>query len=168
MVSFYYEFYRIFLKLEMNYFFRFVSSCLGDCLYVTLIMIGATFCVISLPLIVYFCFWAIFIPYGIFYIIFALIFYTFLARVVICGIKNVMCYKINGEVYNFESERVLNQNQNIAETQNQVQEIPTAPPRANFDFSDMDLPPSYTECVILYTPNKVEIPDSAPPPPYNV
>ena len=94
----------------------------------------------------------------------ALIVYLFLARAVFFGIRNVMCYKIDGEEYNIDSD---NENHNI-EAQNQVQEIPTAPPRANFDFSDMDLPPSYTECVILYTPNKVQIPDSAPPPPYNV
>ena len=122
-------------------------------------------CIITFPAIVYGCMDVISQPEARTCYIMAvvLIIYIILARAVILGFKNVLCYKINGEVYNIDSD---NQNHNI-EAQNQVQEILTDPPIANFESCETDLPPSYTECVILYPPNKVQIPDSAPPPPYN-
>ena len=88
-----------------------------------------------------------------------LIIYIILARAVILGFKNVLCYKINGEVHIIDSDMVYNQNQNIEAPQ---------PARTNSEFLDMDLPPSYAECMISFPPNKLKITDSAPPPPYYV
>ena len=80
-----------------------------------------------------------------------------------------MYYKINGEVYNMDEVNI--QNQNI-EVPNQELDITfqTASTHEtnNFESSETDLPPSYTECVISSPPNKVQIPDSEPPPPYYV
>ena len=151
------------------YFFRFDSflDVSLDCAYSCCTVIGAMLCFIFFPVIVAHCYEAISHPKltKCFIMVVVLTIYIFLARAVISGIRNVMCYKINGEVYNIDSERVFNQNQNI-EAQNQVQDIiPTAVPIENFESSETDLPPSYTECVILSPPNKVQIPISAPPPP---
>ena len=157
------------------YFFR-SYSCLDvslDCCYSCCILIGVTLCIIGLP-IINLIFWnAINRPDLSNYcgLAVALIIYLILACAVILGFKNVICYKINGEVYNIDSNRVNNQNQNI-EVQNDVQDITiqtASPPVANiFESSETDLPPSYTECVISSPPNKVQIPDSEPPPSYYV
>ena len=88
-----------------------------------------------------------------------LIIYIILAQAVILGFKNVLCYKINGEVYIIDSDMVFNQNNNIEAPQ---------PARANSEFPDMDLPPSYAECMISSPPNKLKITDCAPPQPYYV
>ena len=117
------------------------------------------FCIITFPVIVYFCMKVISQPEARTCYIMAvvLIIYIILARAVILGFKNVLCYKINGEVYIIDSDMVFNQNNNIEAPQ---------PARANSEFPDMDLPPSYAECMISSPPNKLKITDSAPPPYY--
>ena len=119
------------------------------------------FCIITFPAIVYGCMDVIFQPEASSCYIMAvvLIIYIILARAVILGFKNVLCYKINGEVHIIDSDMVYNQNQNIEAPQ---------PARTNSEFLDMDLPPSYAECMISFPPNKLKITDSAPPPPYYV
>ena len=140
-------------------YFRF-KSCLKDCCYACCTVIGAMFCIITFPVIVYGCIEVFSQSEATtcFIMAMVLIIYIIFAWTVILGFKNLMCYKINGAVYNIDSDRIFNQNQNTE----------AQPARTNIQFPDMDLPPSYTECVILSPPNNVQFTDSAPPPPYYV
>ena len=99
------------------YFFRsysFLDVSL-DCCYSCCILIGVTLCIIGLPVINLIFLNAINHPdlstYSALAVV--LIIYLILTSAVILGIKNALCYKINGEVYNIDSSRVNNQNQNM-------------------------------------------------------
>ena len=89
-------------------YFRF-NSCLKDCCNACCTVIGAMFCIITFPVIVY---GSIEVfsqseATTCFIMAVVLIIYIIFARTVILGFKNLMCYKINGAVYNMVQYIIL-------------------------------------------------------------
>ena len=153
------------------YFFRFdlFLKVSLDCCYSCCTLIGAILCIIGLPFIIKICSNAIYQPDLTICSALAviLIIYLIVARAVILSFKNIMYYKINGEVYNMDEVNIQNQNIDVPNQEPDITfQTASTHETNNFESSETDLPPSYTECVISSPPNKVQIPDSEPPPPY--